>query len=216
MCSLSLYTGYGKNTDASPGFHVNCLQIYTPYTGMTTHAPFALITSLKAILITSSFTVSLRGKQTNFSSITPLLLRLRQKLISPCILPGNTVMEWTSVTTPLWKSQRESSRCRVWQRVSKGGSRVPHCELSEICHINGYGLWANCSLMIGSGTDQLKTRRSKRGVLNASDLWVTWCWAPRQLSWAPLAPRNQALSCIIWRVALATSYCPNVHVCLWL
>ena len=69
-----------------PGFHFNCLQIHTSYKGMTTRSQFALTTSPKVILMTFRSTVSFRWKQTNSSGTVFLLLRLRQKILSPRVL----------------------------------------------------------------------------------------------------------------------------------
>lgn len=72
---------YGKSANLSPGSHSNYLRIHTSYSGITTNSQFALVTSLKAILITLRFTVSLRGKQTSSSRKAYLLLR--QMILSP-------------------------------------------------------------------------------------------------------------------------------------
>lgn len=106
MLSTKSICCYRWSTNLSPGFYSNYLQIHTSYTGITTNSQFALITSLKAILITLRFTVSLRWKQTSSSRKAYLLLR--QTIVSPWaplvdVYNGmNNVLNSTPTTSAGW------------------------------------------------------------------------------------------------------------------
>lgn len=174
---------------------------------------FALMTSLNTL----PFTVSLRHKQTNSSrkARSP-----RQRITSPWVLLVDMCDGMNSVLTSTRRTAQGGISCPVSDSVptkAKGTvMAIPRCRMRS-------ALWVHVAM--GSEHTVLWLWRQGHTCQKQGDpeqgCSVQKACGPLgvQLSpgWAPPstpALRNQALLCTIWPAALATSYGPNVYVCL--